>query len=227
MDDEKQFDPTPQELERAARRGQVAYSGELASAMVLSGGLVSVLVFGPAVFGAAVGLVEAGLSGGVGPAVDGLLWSLAPLAACMVVASVLAGLVQLGWRVPADRPAWDGRRISPSANGRRLWSARTTVRLAMLLLKIAAVGGIGYATFRSRWSDLAAAGLGDVGAMLEVGRDVAIQLVSRCCLALLVLGMVDYVFQRWQLRRDLRMTRQQARDDQRQDERKKPVANSQ
>jgi len=225
-DEHKQFDPTPRELERAARRGQVAYSSELAAAIVLSGGLVAVLVCGPAVLRSAVALVDAGLSGDVGPAVAGLVWSVVVLAACLVAASALAGLVQVGWRVPGDRPIWDARRVSPSVNGRRLMSARTAVRLAMQVVKMGVIGVIGYVTFRSRWTDLAAAGLGDVSGMLDVGRDVAMALAWRCCLALLVLGVVDYLYQRWQLRRDLRMTRRQVLDDQRQAEKSQPLATS-
>ena len=62
-DEQKQLEATPQEFERASRRGQRAYSGELAAAIVLSGGLVAALAFGPAVLRAAAELVGAGLSG--------------------------------------------------------------------------------------------------------------------------------------------------------------------
>jgi len=213
---ERTYEPTTLQLERARRRGQVAYSGELAAAIVLAGSLAAVAMIGPALLSAAVDLVSAGLEGHVQTALAGLLWPVAGLLVTLFVLAALAGLVQLGLGAGSERPLLDWSRISPASNLRRLFSARSAVRGLLLAVKLIVIAAIAYVTFRGQWDAIVAAGLGDLADMLATGRAVLIQLAVRCGLALLAIGIVDYLFQRWQLRRDLRMTRQQVRDDMKQ-----------
>ena len=213
---ERTYEPTTLQLERARRRGQVAYSGELAAAIVLAGSLAAAALIGPTLLSAAVDLVSAGLEGHVQTALAGLLWPVAGLLAALFVLALLAGLVQLGWGAGSERPLLDWSRISPASNLRRVFSARSAVRGLLLGVKLIVIAAIAYVIFRGQWDAIVAAGLGDLADMLTTGRTILIQLAVRCGLALLAIGIVDYLFQRWQLRRDLRMTRQQVRDDMKQ-----------
>ncbi len=49
--------------------------------------------------------------------------------------------------------------------------------------------------------------------MLPVAGEVVFEVALRMALVLLVLGLIDYAYQRWRLEQSLRMTRQEVRDE--------------
>jgi flagellar biosynthetic protein FlhB len=151
----------------------------------------------------------ASAAGSVAPAAGALLAAGAAVAA-------LTGFAQVGAAAAPGRIRPDFGRISPREGLRRLLSARSAVRGALAVAKVAAVGCVAYWTLRGALPRLAAAvGLDAWDLAAEAGRQTA-ALAMRVALCLLGLAAVDGLFQRWQHRRELRMTRREQADEWRQ-----------
>jgi flagellar biosynthesis protein FlhB len=141
---------------------------------------------------------------------------LAPPLILLILAGVVASVAQNPPRLIGDRIAPDWSRVSPRAGWRRVYSLRGATEFAKSLLKLLAVGVVVSiiikdeiaGAFRSIFSD--PAGLADH--LLNVARG----LFASVAAAAGVLAAADLVWSRVHWRRDLRMTRQEVKEEQKQ-----------
>ncbi len=224
---ERTRQPTSLRLAEARRRGRVPRSAELTSAAAALGCLLVLALIGPGLLGEMTKMTATLLDGrsaginasggelkelalrGAGPSlamVCGLLVGSAGLAA-------LVGLVQVGPIVATDRIRPDPARISPRAGLERLLSLRTLVRGCLALAKLAAVAAVGYWAVRPALPRLAAASGLDAWHLAAEAGNLAGGVAVRVGLCLLALAAVDFLYQRWQHRQDLRMTPRQWAED--------------
>ncbi|HLT57476.1 MAG TPA: flagellar biosynthesis protein FlhB [Limnochordales bacterium] len=223
---EKTEAPTPRRREQARRRGQVARTGELGTAMVLLAGFG--LAWALAGHGARTLMAltrhyldlaatwQPGAESIRGLFVHVVLQAALLVAPLMVVAGIVGAfsqIVQVGFVVSAEplQPRWD--RINPIAGLQRLFSRRALVDLFRSLAKVAVVGWIAYRELRGAMAMLPA--LVDVplaDAVAMVGQ-VVLRTGLWIGLALLVIAGADYLFQRTEHERQLRMTRQELKEE--------------
>lgn len=227
---ERTMDPTPLRLAEARRRGSVARSADLTSAAVVLGGLLILALLAPQMLRDTTAMTAAMLDGRgetldaraagklAGSAFEHAAASAAAVGGLLAGAVALAavvGLAQVGPLVAAERISPDLRRISPRAGLARLFSGRTGFRAAMTLAKIALVGGCGYWAIREALPRLTGSGvLSGERLAVETG-NLAGLLVLRIAVGLLALAGVDWLYQRWQHRRDLRTTPRRHAEDMR------------
>jgi len=231
---EKTEAPTQKRLDDARKRGQVAHSKEVDSALVL---LVVIGVFrfgGSYMWSGLESLtidtwahlgrnpLSIDLTSGVGLAlmVRSLL-ILAPLMAMVAVVAVVGGMAQTGGPLfsrEAIKPQF--KRMNPLTGAQRLVASRQAyVNLAKALIKFTVVGLVGYFVFVSHWDDIISmgfqAGLGDsLQVLVTVGFDLAIWV----SVSVLLLAIGDFIFQKTDMLRQLRMARQEVKDEHRQSE---------
>jgi flagellar biosynthetic protein FlhB len=131
----------------------------------------------------------------------------------VLLVAVLANFVQVGAVFAPKRVRPDGGRLSPGAGLKRLFSLRSTIRVLLGLARIATVAVVVWLSAGSMWHRvLGTAALAPADLAAEAGR-LAWTLGLRLALALAVLGVLDLLYQRWQHRRDLRMTRREVLED--------------
>ncbi len=234
MSGEKTEAPTPRRQEDARKRGQVAHSREVDSAIVLLAVLGVFRFGGPYMWGQIEALtvdswahlnrnpLTIELTAAVG--LELMLRSLmilAPLMGTVMAVSVLGGMAQTGGPLfsrEAVKPQF--KRMNPLEGGKRLVASRQAyVNLAKSLIKFTALGAMGYLVFMSHWNDITTmgfqAGLAD---SLTILVRVSFDLATRMALVVLALAVADFVFQKTDLTRQLRMTRQEVVDENRQSE---------
>lgn len=217
---------TPKRREDARRRGQVARSRELNIAAVLLAGAVVLVAARPRFGGALEELVRRGLTieraaldhpenMGAALADAGLaaLAAFAPLLAALALAAVAGGLAVGGWVFSAEQftPKWN--RLDPVQGIRRVFSARGLVEVAKALAKGLVIGGFALGYLLWVQGDVASLGLEPLRtALADTGGMIAITLVV-CSFGMLVVAAADAPFQVWSHNRELRMTRQEIRDE--------------
>jgi len=217
---------TPRRRRQARERGQVARSHDLSAALVLAGALALLNLLGETVFRRLLTLMRsylacayevemsaAGAQNLLTTTLARVASVLAPLLGAVGLVAVIACLLQVGAVFSAHPLTPDLGKISPLKGFRRIFSSRSLARLATSLLKLAIVGGIGYVTLRGdldRIVGLAGAGAWEIGASTAA---LIFKLGLRAALALVLLGLADYGFQRWQHERNLRMTRHELREE--------------
>lgn len=218
--------PTQRKRDEARQQGQVVRSGDLSSAAILLAALVALNFMAPRMYAELAAMMTRLLDARSGPAWDlkGLqetfvacVWSIAavllPILLTVMVAAVLTNLMQVGFVISAEPLMPTLNKISPLAGFRRLFSMRSGVRLFMSLGKVAIVGGIGYMTIAGKLNEiLCSAGLSFQQEAAVTGQLIFL-LGIRVAIVLLVLALMDYFFQRWQHEQDIRMTKQELKED--------------
>jgi len=217
---------TPKRLREAREKGQVPRSRELATVSILLVAAGTFFLFGDRMGNILAEVMREGLALEPGRLRDphaivqamaadtwAALQLLAPLLVLLGLAAVLAPLALGGWVFSAQAllPKWE--KISPAKGLKRLFSLRGLVELGKALAKVAVVGGVAVLLLH-RWS-------GDVGGLAREALEPQLAHVfHRLREAFLILGastlivaVVDVPYQLWQHARQLRMTRQEVKDE--------------
>jgi flagellar biosynthetic protein FlhB len=227
--------PTPLRFTEARRAGQVARSSDLVSVIVLLAGVTGLLVWGPGLLKAMRGMIVVILSRpgtaslvspteGVGCAISPVLRCAIPIVALPALSAIVANVLQFGIVVSGNPIKPNAGRILPSENLRRMFSLRSLVRGFLAVAKVAAVGVIFLAVVRVLSERILATASGDPQSLIRELGIMARGLGFRVLMGLGVLGIIDWGYQRWQYREDLKITRRELLDDLRRMERDPKIA---
>ncbi|HVE38324.1 MAG TPA: flagellar biosynthesis protein FlhB [Planctomycetota bacterium] len=225
--DEERTEPaTPRRREEARGRGQVARSADLSSAVILLAAALALRFLGRplagSIFSSASTVLEglafvdgdpALLLSQFGGAFMAVLLGFLPFVGILLAAALGANLAQVGFLFSAGPLTPDFNRIDPVSGFGRLLSIRGLVRILGGLVKVGAVGVVVLWTLwaeRVRLVELSGLGFEQI---LAVAVDLMLTMSLRAALALLVLAIADYGFQKWQYERDLRMSKRELREE--------------
>ncbi|WP_373499191.1 flagellar biosynthesis protein FlhB [Desulfococcus sp.] len=221
--------PTLKRRTEARRKGNVAHSAEISSAVVL---LFSLLVFyfaGPWMCRHLTAFMREMLQGMgafrmddassarlMGEVLRHTAWVLLPLMLAAWAGGIAANVAQVGFLISGEALSPKFSKLNPLEGIKRFVSLRSLVELVKSLVKILTVGAIAYIQIRREaqsFPRLIDAGVGDI--LVIMGRG-GLWIGLYACMGLMFLAGLDYLFQRWRHERDLRMTRQEVRDETRQ-----------
>ena len=223
---EKQHEATQHRREQAREQGQVARSQDLASAVMLLGALGVLYYFGGGLVDYMIQLTRRQLGQHPGLETDQSLvvaqWQtmtgqvaalLLPIFGLMVLVALLINLVQVGILFLPNKLALDPNRINPLKGIQRIFSLSNGVRLLLGVFKIAVVGSVAvWSVWGQRDAILSLSTL----APMEIGQYLIEMILITCGkvgLALFLLALLDYIYQRWKHEQDLRMTTQEMREE--------------
>ncbi len=228
---ERTEQPTPRRREESRKKGQVARSPEVAGVIGLLGGLIALRVFGPWMLQGFTQLSTTALTQPVPREIapEALAWQLSgltlsvmkfllPLLTCCCVGAVAASLLQTGFVASATPITPDWNRINPFQGFQRLLSLRGLAELVKALLKMTLLAAVAYQYLYSHLQQLG--GLSALNGLSAVGTIARFswELLLRLALALMVAAAVDYLFQRRLFERNLRMTKQEVKEEMRRSE---------
>lgn len=217
---------TPQRRREARREGTVARSQEVGTAMALLAAAGVLRLLGPHGIRTAAGEFRSLLGT---PVIDGVLPSerlvaaagrlaaalMGPLLAGGVLAAILAGVVQVGFRVTPATIKPKLSNLSPRKGLEKLKPATAGWELARMLLKLGLLLGVAWGPLTAWRHDTAARSLDDGVAHL-LG-EIWTLLVRVVALAV-VLAAADYAHARWKTNRQLRMSKQDLKQEHRNSE---------
>ncbi|HPF37252.1 MAG TPA: flagellar biosynthesis protein FlhB [Phycisphaerae bacterium] len=223
---EKTEAPTPRRLQEARNKGQIARSTDLNSALLLLGGLLALRVFGPQMIGSLHEVMKrnlsvtdpsAGLSLDVGKLVMDVgmmvLGAAGPILTVLIVLAIASNLLQTGFLFTTEPLTPKLDKLNPINGVTRMFSSRTAMQLVMNLVKLAIVTAVASVAVNNRLEDI-------MNAMALSGWPLVIQLTSvlydiglQLALALLIIALLDFAWQKWKHIRDLRMTKQEVREE--------------
>ena len=229
MSEDKTEKPTQKRLKEAKERGQVARSRDLASSAALVAGVVALSWLGPrAVHQMTVRLADglrfmgdnaklpfAGDQMQALVIADGSLFALVvgPLALTAALVAVGAQLGQHGLVFAKDalQIKWD--RLSPANGIKRLGWNQAGFELIRSLAAVTVIGVLGYKAIRGLFDDAPLlAGLTPGQASLAAW-DHVWRFLWRAGIAMAVLGLLDYGMQYYKLMQQLKMTKQEVKDE--------------
>ncbi|QDU63515.1 Flagellar biosynthetic protein FlhB [Planctomycetes bacterium Pan216] len=217
---------TPRRREQARNRGQVATSRDLNGAAILLAAVVSFHVFGLMMLGEAIRVLRYCLGT---PWLDlsiervrieiaklAILAFLAllPILSILVATALGVNIFQTrGLLLAYDKNYFNLNAINPINGFQRIFSTRTLVRVATDLAKVAVVGTVAYLFISGELLPLSAL----LGMPFPVMGGYAfnrfLTLGYSLVAVLLTLGAADYAFQIYQNERDMKMTRQEVKEE--------------
>jgi flagellar biosynthesis protein FlhB len=215
--------PTPRRRQEAREEGRIAQSADLTAALVLLGGLILLKVLGAGLLDTLLALTR-GLGeardlhpGSLSPAllhtVRAVATAAMPFLLLLIVLAAASALIQSGLLMTWKKLTPSLDKLDPVNGLRRLFALDALTRLGLGLLKMAIVAAVAYVTIRGQIGPLLACGLAPTEGFLHAAAELAYRLALRLGLALLILGLLDYFYHRFQHERSLRMTKQEVRDE--------------
>jgi len=225
--------PTHKRLEDARKKGQVARSREVDTAVVLVAAMLALWFLGLRLWNGLQDLMRDSfsvldknpltmdLTAEVGLSLVGrAVLLLFPLMVVVLVFSLLAGFGQTGANFSSQAIKPQLSRLNPIKGAQRTFASKqAAMNLAKSLFKVVSLSVVVGFTLRSHLPELAAIGLTmDLVPSLGVVAGVAFDIAMKATIALIVLAVIDYAFQRYDWMAQLKMTRQEVKDENRQTE---------
>lgn len=220
--------PTPKHRKRARDKGQVARSSDLSGSLVLVAGLVVISFTGPAIAEAAAAslrgmlgeishpssaLTAGGLSELMHSATNTMLVTVGPIAAACLAAALLGGVAQVGGRPRLQTLKPDFRRINPANGLKNLLGPNLPFEAIKAVVKVSIVGAVATLALLPGMTGLAAIVGIPPAALASLAGHQALGVAQRAAMAYVVIGLVDYGWKRYRHEKQLKMTKQEVRDE--------------
>ncbi len=109
-------------------------------------------------------------------------------------------------------------RIDPLAGFARIFSRDGLAELLKAVFKMLIIGYVTYLTLQDEWTNLLAIGRLPLPGIVTYTFNLLGTLLVRTALALVILAVADYLYQRWSFEQRLKMTKQEMREELRQTE---------
>ena len=226
-DFEKTEAPTARRRQEARREGNIARSPDLIAACALLVGVVLLHIFGLRVMGELKHTLEMmlGPTAFTNPtrvddmAVLGarsgkaIVAALAPLVLGVTAVAVLVSVSQVGFLLTAKPLEPNLAKLSPLRGLKNLFNARSGMRLVMSLGKVALIVLVAGLSIHWELSRIVMLGELDTAPLFAAACEVVYAVALKLAAVLLLLALLDYAFQRWQHTRDLRMSKQEVKEE--------------
>jgi flagellar biosynthesis protein FlhB len=222
---ERTEEATPRRRQQARRKGTVARSQDLSNAfiiLILIGALPPVLSsLGSKFINGFVGgmkhmpqeLTPHTVSEYCWSVVQGPLVSFLPLAGLIVVCGLIVNFAQVGFVLSAESMTPNLNKLNPANGLKRIFGKQGLMDGAKALAKSVIFTWIAWSVIQAHWEELialswthTAAALGTVGTILH-------QILMKIGIAWIAVAGFDYFFQRKQVDKQLRMTKQELKQE--------------
>lgn len=228
--DDKTEAATPKKREDARKKGQVARSREIVSVAVLVAGFLALRKALPQFWAVAaedtrhylsaavIGDRAGAISAAPVHVAAALATVLLPLLVAVFVASLVANVGQTGPMLISQGLKWDFTRLNPAAGLKRMVSAQPVMELLKATAKVGFVGWVVYSWLAANYPSICEMTAMDLREACAFAGQRIDALFWRTVSALMVIALADYAWQRYQHEMQLRMSRQELKDEYRQTE---------
>ncbi|NOJ24349.1 flagellar biosynthesis protein FlhB [Vibrio coralliilyticus] len=233
---ERTEDATPRRLQQAREKGQVARSKELASVSVLVIGAIALMWFGESLARALYTLMGRlfDLSrdeifdlpklfdialGSMGNLLGPLLLILVVLFIAALIGA--AGIGGISFSVEAAMPKWS--KMNPLSGLKRMVGLQSWVELLKSILKVTLVSGVAFYLIDAAQEDLFQLSMDVYPQNIFHALEILLNFVLLISCSLLIVVAIDIPFQIWQHANQLKMTKQEVKDEYKETEGKPEV----
>lgn len=228
---DKTFDPTPQRLRKAREEGNVFKSQEIQSVGMLMVGMTTLGLMSMDIYrllesitsevfleASTRPLNHTSASALVSDLSTQLLEVMAPYFGAMLVAGVALNVGQTGWLLTSKPLMPKANRISPLQGLKRIFSSKGLFGVAKAVIKVGVVGPIAYWNIESHLPDLLTLHVLSVPDILGLANQWILGLTIQIVGVLLILSGFDFSFEKWKHKKDLMMSKQEIKDEAKQNE---------
>ncbi len=224
--DQKTEEPTPRKLEKAIEDGQIAFSSELMGGLVVLAGVLFFLFLGRWFFDTIQNSIRERLFY-FQPMIDDRISVLLAFrhsltqfgmacGALMVfnfVVAAAAGAFQTKFNLSMKPISFDLSKLSPQKGLKRIFSSRSLMRGLVAISKATAIVLAAIYLTKAKLGLIMNAGLLSLPDAIAVGSELVLKMGLVSATLMVLIGIGDYAFQKWKQYTDLKMSKQEVRDE--------------
>ncbi|RVT67085.1 flagellar biosynthesis protein FlhB [Niallia taxi] len=223
---EKTEKATPKKKQDTRKKGQVAKSQDINTALVLIAVFAVLNFAGGSILKGIVSLMNFSLN-------DLMLMELtehniksifieilkqtaiilSPILAAAIIAGVIANYIQVGVLFTTEPIKFKLEKINPLSGLKRMFSIRSIVELLKSILKITVIGIVTFAILWNKLEQILLLSQKSIGAALITIAKLTLQMGLVGSGALLFLALFDYLYQKYDYEKNIRMSKQDIKDE--------------
>ena len=210
---EKTEQPTAKKRRDARKEGNIFQSRDVATVVILAGIFFGIRIWLPFIYGQMKNYMTWVIDGAARSSEDML-----PLLVLALFLGVVSHGVQTRFNVSfkSIRPKWN--RLNPLSGIKRLFSMKNAVELVKNSIKITLLLVLLYNILKQDLQPMASMIDMNPAASAAYMMKMIFDLLIRVCIAFMVIAFGDYLYQRWEYEKELRMTKQEVKDEYKQTE---------
>ncbi|MEJ2658409.1 MAG: flagellar biosynthesis protein FlhB [Desulfobacterales bacterium] len=224
--EEKTEQPTPKKRRDLKEKGEVAKSRELPSVAVLLAALIVLSLFGSYMYNHVQVIMKGAFSL---PTMNDLnisefityaqsiisrfIMLLSPLFGAIFITAILSNIMQVGFIMSGESIKPKISKIDPIKGFGRIFSKQALMELFKSLLKLTIVGGVAFFTIKGEMKNFSLLGDMETNSIFIYILNIFFKIFIRCSMAMIVLVIIDYIFQKWEFENRIKMTKQEVKDE--------------
>jgi len=223
---EKTEEATPRKRQEARKKGQVARSPEISSALIMLVAFLSLGFLGPLLYQQMIELMRSGLSTiitkdltveavhhlSIGLIIL-LLKACLPLMLVIMIIALVSNIGQVGFLLTTEPLTPKLEKLDPIKGLQRIFSKRAFVELAKSLFKVTVIGYLSYITINQHIDELILLMKMPPTEIVRVIASLTHKLGIRIAFVLLLIAFADYAYQRWEHEQSLKMSKQEVKEE--------------
>ncbi len=228
---EKTEEPTSRKLEKAREEGQVPKSLEISSVFVLLSCVTSLYFFGFSAYKALVGVILNTLNFNTIPTLTKfeivqlygtnlrqLLIACLPVMIAAVVMGLVSNFAQVGFAVSWKAIEPKLTKLNPITGFKEKFSSRALVEFIKSILKITIIFTVVYLSIMGEMNRILSLYDNSIGHIFIFILKTAFTVFLKVCIVMLLVAILDYVYQKWKFLNDQKMTKKEMKDEAKQTE---------
>lgn len=226
---DKTEEPTAKKLSDARKEGQVARSKELTTSVELVALFLSLKIligyiggrfiegfrsyfqdFGKALDGEFTVVTAMGF---LRTSISKILLICLPILAIAVTVSFAVVLYQVKWKISGKPLKPKFNKLNPVSGFKKIFSLDKVFSLVIEIIKIIIIGYVTYSTLKSEWNTLLILYDMNLEQGISIIGELVLDLGLKISMVFLIVGIADYIYQKIKFKKDMRMTKQEVKDE--------------
>ncbi len=225
-DNEKTEDATPQKRADFRKRGQVAQSKELGTAMILVFSIIAIWFLGQFFLNQLVDLFnvvmgnhiamsvrDGGVNASIMYSVKKTFLLIFPLGVFLWFVSISSSIMQIGFLHNEEALKFNLKKLDPVSGFKRIFSLKSLFEGAKTMLKVLAVSLIVYLLIRVEIDMIPKLMTLSISQLMSYIASVTFKLVGGVGLFMFIVAAIDYAYQRWDLEQKMKMSVQEVKEE--------------
>lgn len=223
---EKTESATPKKRQESRQKGQVAKSMEIPSAFILFFSFLFIYLFGGfmkerihklfiVTFHDYI-LMDITMPNVLfifGHLVSQILILLSPIFLITVVIAILGNYIQIGFLLTGDPLKMKFEKLNPIQGAKNIFGLRALVEFLKTSIKLIVIGSVVFITLWNQKSEIMSLAFVPLSQILTFASQITLNLGLKIAAILVVLAIFDYMYQRYEYEKNLKMSKQDIKDE--------------
>lgn len=229
--EDKTEEATGKKKSEARQKGQVAKSKEVNLTFTLLASTMAIAYVGAYAFNSMKNMFGLFLTNYLNSSLDyislfnilslvllKLAMILLPMILPIMIFGIVSNYIQAGFLFTTEVLKPDIAKLNPISGFKRMFSARSSMELLKDTGIVLIVGYVGYNYVKNNLTELLSTATVNINSVPDIFKSLTVGIFFKITLIMIVISLADYIFQRRQYNKELKMTKQEVKEEAKQQE---------